>query len=192
MEQWDELLEQSPITRAAFGPTRQRGPRPMEREWGEFAKSDQDVIVYLAGMWNRHDRRLGWGLCSVYLGGDNYEGGHEHPALHTAAASVERILSPLAHEARVRIMQAMYDAPKSSGELSEATGLRGGNLHYHLKELIHAAYVSETRGVYDLTPLGCQMLMTVTMLAHGIVKDRGEEGLLIVSNWDEGSSPQAR
>jgi len=177
--------ENAPITRAAFGaptePSPERGPRPIEREWGEIAKSEQDVIVYWGGSWTRRDTQLGWGWLCWHVRGDKYSEGQPHPAVKATAASVERILSPLAHEARIRIMQAMYDGPKTSGILSQATGLTGGNLYYHLKELMHAAYVREKEGAYDLTPLGCQMLVTVSMIAHEIVKDRGEEGLLVAS-----------
>ncbi len=44
---------------------------------------------------------------------------------------------------RIKLMQTMYDGPKSSAQLSEATSLRGGNLYYHLKSLLHASYVKE-------------------------------------------------
>jgi predicted transcriptional regulator len=99
------------------------------------------------------------------------------------------MLSPLAHEARIRLMQTMYDGPKSSGELSEATALKGGNLYYHLKELLHAAYVREMNGGYDLTPLGCQMLLTVAAIADKVVEDRGAEGLLVADRSQSGPYP---
>jgi DNA-binding transcriptional ArsR family regulator len=181
-------LEEAPLTRAAFGPATPpeaaRGPRPIEQEWMKIAEHEQDVIVYWGGTWNRRDVQLGWGWCSWHVRGDKSSEGRPHPAVGAPASSVERLMSPLAHEARIRIMQAMYDGPKSSGVLSQATGMTGGNLYYHLKELIHAAYVCEKDGAYDLTPLGCQMLVTVAMIAHEIVKDRGEEGLLVAATWE--------
>jgi len=72
-------------------------------------------------------------------------------------------------------MQAMHDGAKTSGELSEATGLCGGNLYYHLRELLHAAYIQNDGGRYDLTGLGCQLLLTVTHIAEG-VSDRLDQG----------------
>jgi hypothetical protein len=65
-------------------------------------------------------------------------------------------------------MQVMYDGPKASGALSEATALKGRNLYYHLKELIHAAYVREQNRGYDLTSLGCQMLVVARYEAGGL------------------------
>jgi len=104
-------------------------------------------------------------------------------------SAIERMLSPLAHEARVKLMQTMHDGPRSAGQLAEATGLRGGNLYYHLKELLHASYVREVAGGYDLTPLGCQMLLTVAAIASKVVEDRGEQGLLVADHARGGPFP---
>ena len=180
------MLDQSkaPITKAAFGLPEDKGPPPINREWGELCKDDQDVIFLWAGEWNRRTSRYGWSWISWHLSAEDDPEQHPHPAVRTPAANVERMLSPLAHEARIRIMQTMYDGAKSSGQLSEATGLKGGNLYYHLKELIHAAYVKEQNGGYDLTELGCQMLLTVAAIADKVVKDSGEEGLLVAGEWE--------
>jgi DNA-binding HxlR family transcriptional regulator len=173
---WEKALAASPITKAALGPPgRREGPRPIEQEWADFTTADQDAVVYLAGAWNRSGTHMAWGMASAYLGGENYDGDCLHPAIRASATSVERLLSPLAHEARVRIMQAMYDGPKSPDDLSEATGLRSGSLFEHLKELLDATYVSKQGGAYDLTPLGCQMLVMVAVCADVVVRER-EEG----------------
>jgi len=172
---WDRALETAPITKAAFGPPGRRDrPRPIEQEWVEFTKDDQDTVVYLAGAWNRSGTRMAWGMGAVYLGGENYDGGHSHPAIRASAASVERLLSPLAHEARIRIMQAMYDGPKSPDELAQATGLKGGGLFEHLKDLLDATYVTKKGAAYDLTPLGCQLLVTIAVFADLVVRERKE------------------
>lgn len=57
--------------------------------------------------------------------------------------------------------------------------MKGGNLYYHLRELIYAAYVKDLDGSYDLTDLGCQILFTVASIAGIAVQDKGEEGLLV-------------
>jgi DNA-binding transcriptional ArsR family regulator len=168
--------EDAPVTRAAFGAPEGKGPPAISREWQELCKEDQDTVFLWAGEWNRQADHLGW-VWMWRSTGKKSEG--KVLATRTPAASVERMLSPLAHEARIRIMQTLHDGPKASGELAEATGLRGGNLYYHLKELVHAAYVAERKGSYDLTGLGCQMLLTVTAIAANVVKDRGEEGLVV-------------
>jgi len=77
-------------------------------------------------------------------------------------------------------MQAMYDAPKSAAQLSEATGLKGGDLYHHLNELIEAAYVTDRGETYNLTAFGCQILIIVTSIADLAVEDRGEAGLAVL------------
>jgi DNA-binding transcriptional ArsR family regulator len=136
---------------------------------------DQDLIFLMAGSHNRRTTRNSWTAFWWHVDGKP----GESVVTNTPAANVERLLSPLAHEARIRILQAIFPAPRSSGELSDLTGLRGGNLYYHLRELIHAEYVTEREGAYDLTGLGLQMLITVTTVASKVVEDRGEEGLLV-------------
>ncbi len=180
--------DDAPLTKAAFGPPGASGPRPMEAEWGELtARREHDVVVYWGGAWNRLGTHLGWGWLTVRQQGKNDDGGHVHPAVRTAAAKIERLLSPLANESRIHIMQLLHDGPMSAAEISEAIGLRGGGLYYHLKELLHAAYVCERDGAYDLTPLGCIMLVNVACAAEYSVKDQDLEGLVITSQWGEGS-----
>ena len=171
----------APLTRAAFGVLGEPGPTPIEREWQALAQTDQDTIFFWTGVWNRRGTQEGWTWANWHISDRPDHGGRPHPAVATPAAHVERILSPLAHEARIRLLQAMYDGPKTSGELSEATGLKGGNLYYHLKELLYAAYVKELDGGYDLTTLGCKVLLTVAVIASRAVKDRAEQGLEVSS-----------
>ncbi|NIM07162.1 MAG: helix-turn-helix domain-containing protein [Armatimonadetes bacterium] len=173
----------APITTAALWGTEHRGPPPIEQEWRELCKQDNDTIVLWAGEWNRSGVPLGWVWAEMRVEEDEVQPSRKNPAAATPASNIERMLTPIAHEARIRIMQTMHDGPRSSGELSSATGLKGGNLYYHLKELIHAAYVTEKDGGYDLTPLGCQLLLTFASIAGKVVKDRGEEGLLVASDW---------
>jgi len=83
-------------------------------------------------------------------------------------------------------LQLLWPEPRTSGELSQATGLKGGNLHYPLKELIYADYVEQRGGRYQLTRLGAQLLITVGCIALQNVQDRGEEGLEMLGGWSEG------
>lgn len=184
MFDWDR----APINEAAFGRLdrtgRHPGPPPIELEWREQCQNDGDFVFLWSADWNRRGTRLGWSWMWFNVGGGNDYAANPHPVVSTPAANVERMLSPLAHEARIKLMQAMYDGPRAAGELSEATGLKGGNLYYHLKELLHAAYVKEQNGGYDLTELGCQMLLTVAAIAGQVIKDSGEQGLLVAGQWE--------
>lgn len=165
-----------PITKAALE-GEPGEPPAIQKEWARVATEDQNVLFLWTGSWHRRNSYWGWVWFSHRVGEESR--GEPHPVTRVPAANVERMLSPLAHEARVRIMQAMYDEPKSAAALTEATGLRGGNFYYHLRELLHAAYVKEANGGYDLTPLGCQMLLTITAIADKVITDAGERGLLV-------------
>ncbi|MEW6751621.1 MAG: winged helix-turn-helix domain-containing protein [Candidatus Latescibacterota bacterium] len=165
-----------PITAAAFGqPGDPPGPTPIEREWSGMPVQTQDLVVCWAGQWIRGQTGLTWSWVRWNKGPES----RSDLVTRTPAASVKRLLSPLAHEGRIRLMQAMHDGPKGSGQLSELTGLKGGNLYYHLKELLHGGYVRDEGGLYDLTLFGCQMLATVVSIADTVVQDRGPEGLAV-------------
>jgi len=185
MSFWDN----APITKDALGGPAEEGPPPMEREWHDLVTHDQDVVFLWTGAWRRGETYLGWSWHWTRIHEQPGPRTELHPALEASPAGVERMLSPLAHEARIRIMQTMYDGPKLAGQLSDATGLKGGNLYYHLKELLHASYVKEADGGYDLTPLGCQMLLTVSAIASKVIEDRGEQGLLVADRARGGPYP---
>jgi len=107
----------------------------------------------------------------------------------TPATYIERIISPFANEARIRLMQALYPAARSSAELSHRTRLKGGNLQYHLKELIYAHYAEPAEGRYRLTYLGAQFLVTLTSIARAYVKERDDEGMIILGGWPDELEP---
>ncbi len=74
--------------------------------------------------------------------------------------------SPLANEHRVRILQELLKGPKTASELSEATGLEGGQLYHHLKELAFAGYLETVeRGKYALTGRGAMALRALAAVA---------------------------
>lgn len=76
------------------------------------------------------------------------------------------IVSPFSNENRVRIMQVLLEGPKTSSELSRETGLEGGQLYHHLKDLMLAGYVEAVgRGKYALTSKGCMAIRTVAGMA---------------------------
>ena len=70
--------------------------------------------------------------------------------------------------------------PLGATPLSEITGLKGGNLYHHLRDLLHNAYVRDGKDrAYELTGFGRQMLLTLTEIAGCMVQDRQEDGLAI-------------
>jgi DNA-binding HxlR family transcriptional regulator len=174
-----------PITAGAFYG---EPPPAIIREWHEFVRKPGDFILLWAGANRMHSKTgntLSWSSLSISGGEEptpeDFESGKVQCGLFdpSIGAKVERMLSPLAHEGRISLMGAMFRSPKTSSELSEKTGLRGGNLYYHLKELIHAGYVQDIDNAYALTDLGRQLLLTLTSIASQAVKDRGEQGLAV-------------
>lgn len=76
------------------------------------------------------------------------------------------------------------------GELSDATGMSGGNLYYHLKELIHAQCVANAGNAYELTELGRQLLLTLVLVAAHVMRDHGSQGQVVRSVRAHGSSQE--
>ena len=151
-------------------------PPAVISEWLSHLRHSKDVIFLWAGA----SRQLSWIHLSTHLSDGERD---RCPVADTSAVSIERLLSPLAHEGRVRIMQALYRGRHSASELGEATGFRGGGLYHHLRELRYAAYVTEDGGRYSLTELGRQLLITVALIADEVVVDRAEEGLAAGADW---------
>lgn len=79
---------------------------------------------------------------------------------------VSSCLEPLANRHRFRVMQELYYGPKSFSELSESTGLRGGNLLFHLEKLVNSTMIlqKQERGVYLLSKKGASALKVCTGL----------------------------
>jgi DNA-binding HxlR family transcriptional regulator len=173
-----ETAEMGPITAAMFD---KDGPPSIIREWvATLEGSDNFVFLWAAATkgvsWSSFHTRLGRGL-------------NEPNAVDTTpAANVERLLAPLAHEGRIKIMQALSGGTLTPSELTARTGFQGGGLYHHLKELKYASYISDKDGKYSLTPLGRQLLMTVTLMAKDAVVDRGEEGLAAGANWEKSTA----
>lgn len=177
-----DASEIGPITDAMF--ERAEGQAPaLIREWMERLAGPGELVMLWTGVVRRRSGCLGWGSLFTICGERGDEG---LPREDADAEAVERLLSPLAHAGRVRIMQALADGPLSPSQLSADTGFQGGALYHHLRELQYAAYVAKEHGRYRLTQLGTQLLVTMTCLAGEVIEDRGEQGLAVGSDWQEG------
>lgn len=105
----------------------------------------------------------------------------------TSEADIERTLvaddelvgfaTAFANPARLRIMRALAGTTCTSAELTERTGLVGGQLYHHLKELVHGGFVrQEARNAYTLTMrVGMPAYLGLNLLAgtvrHGRVAE---------------------
>jgi len=69
---------------------------------------------------------------------------------------VKNVLEPLSHKQRIQIMKSMANNSKTFSTLSEITGLRGGNLLYHIQKLVDSGLIIQRhdRGDYMITEKG--------------------------------------
>jgi len=169
-----------PITEQAFGGKDAEGPSPIIQEWGElYNKKPGDRVILWAGMTRYSDRDgLSWHSLSIHT----HEGAESLDVDADTAAKVERLLSPLAHESRFMLLQALQRGPLTASELTAATGLKGGNLYHHLRDLL-GAYVEELDKGYALTGFGRQLVLTLAEIAKMAVQDRNTEGLVVGKRW---------
>lgn len=69
------------------------------------------------------------------------------------------------------ILKTLIDGSRTSSELTQATGLEGGQLYHHLKELALAEFIEqEQRGIYALTEKGRHALLTTLAMAMTLEK----------------------
>ena len=89
-----------------------------------------------------------------------------------APESLASLAEPLAHPARVRLLQVLKEGPLPFSELAARTGLRSGHLKFHLAKLVRAGYVAKLggRAGYTITRLGADALRALELL-HALRKD---------------------
>lgn len=77
------------------------------------------------------------------------------------------LLDPVANPQRLEMMKCMADEPQNYSSLSSTTGLKGGNLLFHLRKLSAAGMISQDseRGYYQLTDKGSKVLRYLIMMS---------------------------
>ncbi len=167
-----------PVTERVFEREGDEAPA-LIREWRSKLERPGQFVLLWTGVVRCEWGHLGWGALSTSLGPEA-----EGKAVRDVpAVKAERMLAPLAHEGRVAMMQRLFEKPRTAGELTRETGLRGGGLYHHLRELQHAGYVMQEDGLYRLTRLGCQLLVSLLCMADQVIEDRGERGLEVGAHW---------
>ncbi|MCZ9313214.1 MAG: winged helix-turn-helix domain-containing protein [Methanocorpusculum sp.] len=85
-------------------------------------------------------------------------------------AVVAWIGEPLANVIRVKILKSLASEPKSFADLGKLTGLRGGNLLFHLEKLLAAEMILQKgeRKEYVLTGRGHELLSAAAVLMEKI------------------------
>jgi len=74
---------------------------------------------------------------------------------------VKRELEPLSNKQRLQILKSMASETRTFSSLSEITGLRGGNLLFHIQKLLETDLILQRheRGDYMITKKGFNLLM---------------------------------
>ncbi len=78
-------------------------------------------------------------------------------------AVVKEILEPLNSKQRLQILKGLASETRSFSSLSELTGLRGGNLLFHLEKLLGSGMILQQheRGYYMITEKGYRALLGI-------------------------------
>jgi len=73
---------------------------------------------------------------------------------------VRNILEPVANVQRIQILKSLTGQTRTFSELSQLTGLRGGNLLFHIKKLTDTGMILQRheRGDYIITDKGWKTL----------------------------------
>lgn len=86
---------------------------------------------------------------------------------------VKNVLEPLSNRQRLQILKAMANETKTFSSLSELTGLKGGNLLFHLQKLLDCDIILQRheRGDYMLTGKGYRLLVVLSEV-HVILEEK--------------------
>ena len=79
---------------------------------------------------------------------------------------VRNVVDPLSNPQRLELMKWLNSQPMTYSMLSQRTGLKGGNLLFHIQKLLAAGYIAQDqdRGDYSLTERGSKALRYLTMM----------------------------
>jgi DNA-binding transcriptional ArsR family regulator len=80
------------------------------------------------------------------------------------AKVVKEFVEPIASRQRLQMLKALSVEPKTFSSLSQATGLKGGNLLFHLQKLVDAELAAQRhdRGDYAITEKGLGVLTAIS------------------------------
>jgi predicted transcriptional regulator len=99
-------------------------------------------------------------ISSLHIYSTNEEKRTEISAIHEEVM-VKSVLEPLTNKQRLQILKSMASETRTFSSLSEITGLRGGNLLFHIQKLLETDLILQRheRGDYMITKKGFNLLM---------------------------------
>lgn len=83
---------------------------------------------------------------------------------------VKDILEPLSNKQRIQILKAMTSESRTFSSLSKLTGLRGGNLLFHIQKLLESDLILQRheRGDYMITKKGFNLLLLLLNIQENL------------------------
>jgi predicted transcriptional regulator len=77
---------------------------------------------------------------------------------------VKSVLEPISNKQRLQILKSMASETMTFTALSELTGLRGGNLLFHIQKLLESDLILQRheRGDYMITEKGYNLLIMLS------------------------------
>jgi len=103
----------------------------------------------------------------IYTQQNEHEGAGDHVPDEEI---VKRIIEPLANVQRFQIMQALSVQTRTFSDFTSLTGLRGGNLLFHIKKLTESGMILQRheRGDYVITEKGFRTIKDIAALYRTI------------------------
>ncbi|MHA1754169.1 MAG: ArsR/SmtB family transcription factor [Candidatus Odinarchaeia archaeon] len=80
------------------------------------------------------------------------------------AIRVSNYLSALSNVKRIKILAALAERDRSSKEIQELTGKKGGSLYHHLNELLSQKLIQKIGNNYGLTENGKEILIILGLI----------------------------
>jgi len=121
------------------------------------------------------------GVINVPISGNEEEQWMELPEDRVAA-----IMAPFANEQRIKLLKALYMGTTESGRLKDLTGLTGGQLYHHLKELALGKFLSRpVRGEYRLSAFGYYTFSALMILISDLIAEQMNEEIITPEEIDQ-------
>ena len=96
---------------------------------------------------------------------------------------IAKLCSALSSKQRIIILKNLWKNKLSSGELAVLTGMTGGHLHHHLKDLLSLGLiVKEDSGKYTATNSGVNAYITAASLHRRLSYDNRENFKINLNN----------
>jgi len=131
----------------------------------ELKGEDDGIVIYSGVLQVKGGASTGWDT-SARL----------NELLDCPSKRVAQLLQCLSSEQRIDLMKALFRGNKAPSDLVKETGVEGGQLYHHLKEMMFAGMVdSKSRGLYKLNVNGVQALFTSLLLGLHLGKAEPED-----------------